>query len=71
MCAAVGYDMLKSWRLFDSGDLAFLAAGFVVSFIAGWIAVKAFIGLVSHVTLRPFALYRLALAPIVWLFWPG
>jgi undecaprenyl-diphosphatase UppP len=71
MCAAVGYDMLKSWRLFDSGDLAFLGVGFVVSFIFGWIAVKGFIGLVSHVTLRPFALYRLALAPIVWLFWPG
>jgi len=71
MCAAVGYDMLKSWRLFDAGDLTFLAVGFVVSFVAGWIAVKSFIGLVSHVTLRPFAWYRLAAAPIIWLFWPG
>ncbi|OIO04684.1 MAG: undecaprenyl-diphosphatase [Desulfovibrionaceae bacterium CG1_02_65_16] len=71
MCAAVGYDMLKSWRLFDAGDLTFLAIGFVVSFIFGWIAVKGFIGLVSHVTLKPFAWYRLVLAPVVWLFWPG
>jgi len=71
MCAAVGYDMLKNWRLFDSADMGFLAVGFVVSFIAGWAAVKGFIGLLTHMTLRPFALYRLVLAPVVWLFWPG
>jgi undecaprenyl-diphosphatase len=71
MCAAVGYDMLKSWRLFDASDMGFLAIGFVVSFLAGWAAVKGFIGLVSHLTLRPFALYRLAFAPVIWLFWPG
>jgi len=71
MCAAVGYDMLKNWQLFDSADMGFLAVGFVVSFLAGWAAVKAFIGLLTHMTLRPFALYRLALAPIIWLFWPG
>lgn len=71
MCAAVGYDMLKSWRLFDANDLVFLGIGFVVSFFAAWAAVKGFIGLVSRVTLVPFSLYRLAFAPIIWLFWPG
>jgi len=71
MCAAVGYDLLKSWRLFGSDDLALLAVGFVVSFLSALVAVKAFIGLVSRITLLPFALYRLALAPIVWLFWPA
>lgn len=70
MCAAVGYDLLKSWRLFESGDLLFLAVGFVVSFFAAIVAVKGFIGLVSRMTLRPFALYRLALAPVIWFFWP-
>ena len=71
MCAAVGYDMLKNWRLFDSADLVFLAIGFVVSFITGWAAVKGFIGLLSRFTLRPFALYRLALAPLIWMYWPS
>ncbi len=71
MCAAVGYDLLTSWRLFEAGDLAFLAVGFVVSFFSAIVAVKAFIGLVSRMTLLPFALYRLALAPLVWLFWPA
>ncbi|MDO9081908.1 MAG: undecaprenyl-diphosphate phosphatase [Humidesulfovibrio sp.] len=70
MCAAVGYDLLKNGHLFASGDLVFLAIGFVVSFVSGWAAVKGFIGLLSRFTLRPFAWYRLALAPLVWIFWP-
>lgn len=71
MCAAVGYDLLKSWQLFESGDMAFLAVGFIVSFFSAIVAVKGFISLVSRMTLLPFALYRLALAPLIWLFWPA
>ena len=71
MCAAVGYDMLKNWRLFDTADLVFLSIGFAVSFVSGWAAVRGFISLLSRFTLRPFAWYRLALAPLVWIFWPN
>ncbi len=71
MCAAVGYDLLLNWHSLEPGDLGFLAAGFVVSFFAAIAAVKIFIGLVSRMTLVPFALYRLALAPLVWFFWPA
>lgn len=71
MCAAVGYDLLKNWRLFESGDVAFLGLGFAVSFVSGWAAVKGFINLLSRFTLKPFAWYRLALAPLVWLYWPN
>ena len=71
MCAAVGYDLLKNWRLFSADDMTFLAVGFVVSFFSAIVAVRAFIGLVSRMTLVPFALYRLALAPLVWFFWPA
>ncbi|MDO9630378.1 MAG: undecaprenyl-diphosphate phosphatase [Humidesulfovibrio sp.] len=71
MCAAVGYDLLKNWRLFESGDLVFLGIGFVVSFVSGWAAVKGFISLLSRFTLKPFAWYRVALAPLVWMFWPN
>lgn len=70
MFAATGYDMLKSWRLFSPDDFLILAVGFVVSFISAWIAVKGFIALLGRLTLRPFAWYRLALAPLVlWVFW--
>lgn len=70
MFAATGYDMLKSWQLFSPDDLTVLAIGFVVSFISAWLAVKTFIALLGRLTLRPFAWYRLALAPVVlWIFW--
>ncbi len=71
MCAAVGYDLLKSWRLFSGEDVVFLAIGFVVSFVSAWAAVKTFIALLGRCTLKPFAWYRLALAPVVWWFWPA
>ena len=70
MFAATGYDLLKSWRIFNPEDFLVLAVGFVVSFLSAWAAVKVFIALLGRLTLRPFAWYRLALAPIVlWVFW--
>lgn len=68
MFAATGYDMLKSYRLFSAADLPFLAVGFVVSFLAAWVAVKGFIALLGRLSLRPFAVYRLVLAVAVLLF---
>lgn len=38
------------------------------SFISALIAVKAFVRLVGHMTLVPFAVYRLLLAPFIWYF---
>ena len=68
MCAATGYDFLKNYQLFEQDDLVFLLIGFVVSFVAAWLAVKGFIYLLGRLTLRPFAVYRLALAPLILLF---
>ncbi|NDV28811.1 undecaprenyl-diphosphate phosphatase [Desulfovibrio sp. JC010] len=69
MFAATGYDMLKSYKLFTMADIPFLAVGFVVSFLSAWAAVKVFIYLLGKLTLRPFAYYRLAIAPLVLFFW--
>ena len=68
MVAATGYDFLKNYALFESGDLIFLLIGFVVSFIAAWLAVKGFIVLLGRLTLRPFAVYRILLAALILLF---
>lgn len=68
MFAATGYDFLKNYELFEYGDLLFLAVGFGVSFLSAWAAVRTFIFLLGKLTLRPFAIYRLALAPLVFLF---
>ncbi len=68
MFAATGYDFLKNYKLFETGDLIFLTVGFFVSFISAWIAVKGFIYLLGKLTLRPFAIYRLILVPLIFLF---
>lgn len=68
MFAATGYDFLKNYKIFESGDLTFLGIGFVVSFISAWIAIKGFIYLLGKLTLRPFAIYRLVLVPLIFLF---
>jgi len=69
MVAATGYDLFKSASFLTRADIPFFLVGSVVSFLAALIAVKAFTGLVTRISLRPFAIYRLALAPLVyWYF---
>ena len=68
MFAATGYDLFKNYGLFEPADLLFLAVGFMVSFISAWVAVKAFIVLLGKLTLRAFAVYRLALALLIFIF---
>jgi len=70
MMAASGYDLYKTWGQFQEGDILFLGIGFIVSFIVAYFTVAAFIRLLGRWTLRPFAWYRIALTPIVLLFWP-
>jgi undecaprenyl-diphosphatase len=70
MIAASGYDLYKTWSQFQEGDMLFLGIGFVVSFIVAYFTVAAFIRLLGRWTLKPFAWYRIALTPIVLLFWP-
>ncbi|NCC23691.1 MAG: undecaprenyl-diphosphate phosphatase [Deltaproteobacteria bacterium] len=69
MFAATGFDLLKNWSLFGPKDLAVLAVGFVCSFLSALVAVALFIRLLQRMSLRPFAWYRLVLAPMVFVFW--
>ncbi len=68
MVAATGYDLFKSWHILTVADIPFFALGFVGSFVAALAAVKVFVALLGRVTLIPFAVYRLLLAPVVYYF---
>lgn len=68
MLAATGYDLLKTWHLFSAGDLPFFAAGIAGAFISALLAIKIFVALLARVTLLPFAIYRLILAPLFYFF---
>lgn len=69
MVAATGYDVLKSWHLLSAADLPFFAVGLALAFVSALAAVRWFIRLLGACTLRPFAWYRLVIAPLVLIFW--
>ena len=67
LTAATGYDLLKNLSLFEVSDILPLGVGLVVAFLAAWAAVRSFVALLGRFTLRPFAWYRIAIAPLI--FW--
>lgn len=67
MFAATSFDLYKSIDILNVGDIPFFLLGMSVSLAVALFAIKAFMGLVGRISLRPFAWYRLALAPLV--FW--
>ena len=65
MFAATGYDLLKSLSFLQVSDIPFFAVGFVVAFVAAWLAVRTFIQLLSRHTLVPFGWYRIIAAGLL------
>ncbi len=61
MFAATGYQLVRYWHLFSARDVAPFAVGFVVSFFAALLAVRALIRYVASHDFRAFAWYRIAL----------
>ena len=69
MVAATGYQLVKYRALLTADDIGVFAVGFVVSFVAALVAVKALIRYVAHHDFNAFAWYRIALGAVVlWYF---
>lgn len=68
MCAATGYDLLRNYKLFDGSDLSFFIWGLLAAYISAMAAIRFFISLLGRITLIPFAVYRLLLAPFIYWF---
>ncbi len=68
MFAASGYQLVKYRALLSAHDLGPFAVGFVVSFVAALIAVRALIRYVAQHDFRAFAWYRIALGVAVLLY---
>ena len=64
---AAGYDLIKSLSLFTTADIPFFVVGSAVAFVSAIVAMRTFIAILKHNTLRPFAIYRFVLAfPVYW-----
>jgi undecaprenyl-diphosphatase len=57
--AATLYDLARSLRGLNRGDLTFLLVGTVVSGVVAWIAIRWLLRYVAHHTLVPFGVYRI------------
>jgi undecaprenyl-diphosphatase len=69
MCAAVGYDLLKSYQMLGLTDIPYFALGFMVSFLVGWASVKWFLKVLTTIKLIPFGIYRILLGAFsLWFF---
>ena len=71
MFAATGYQVVKYRDLFTREDIGPFAMGFVVSFVAALIAVKALIRYVARHDFRAFAWYRIVLGVAVLAYFWG
>jgi undecaprenyl-diphosphatase len=58
MAGAFAYDLYKDHGQFTHANLAIIAVGFIVSFIAAWFVVKTFLGYVSRNGFTLFVWWR-------------
>lgn len=65
MFAATGYQLVKHREMFSVTDLAPFAVGFVVSFVAALLAIRALVRFVATHDFRIFAWYRIVLGVLV------
>ena len=68
MAAATVFSLYSSADALHAADIPFFAIGMLVSFLSALLAIKILIRLVSKISFKPFAWYRLIIAPIVFYF---
>lgn len=71
MCAATGYDLLKSIHFLSRDDIPLFAVGFIVSFVTAMLAIRVFLQLLERFSLAVFGVYRIILAVLVLIFLSG
>jgi undecaprenyl-diphosphatase len=72
--AMCGASLIKLWDVrkeIAAADLPVFATGFVVSFIAALVVIKALLAFVSNHSFSPFAWYRIVLGTLILLIYSG
>ena len=64
MAGAFAYDLYKDHGHLSQGNLAIIAVGFIVSFIAAWFVVKTFLGYVQRHGFALFAWWRVVVGTL-------
>ena len=67
LTAACGFELLQTFGSLRTSDIMPFAVGLLVSFLTALAAVRFFLGILGRWTLRPFAVYRVIAALLI--FW--
>ncbi|WP_160720387.1 undecaprenyl-diphosphate phosphatase [Bacillus sp. USDA818B3_A] len=68
MAGASFLSLLKNWEFMTVDALPIFIAGFISAFIFALISIRFFLKLINKIKLLPFAIYRIVLALIIYLF---
>ena len=68
MCAATGYDLLKTDATFSPNELMLLAIGLFGAFLSAWLAVRVFIKFVENHGFKTFGYYRIVIGIVFILY---
>jgi undecaprenyl-diphosphatase len=60
--------LVKNWEYFTLDVLPFFIVGFLSAFVFALICIRFFLKLINQIKLVPFALYRIALAVVIYCF---
>ena len=66
MMGATVLDVYKSIGFLTMADLPMFAVGFITAFIVALIAIKTFLQVIKRISFIPFAIYRFAVAAVVY-----
>jgi undecaprenyl-diphosphatase len=69
LAAASAFSLVSGREHLGSGDIPFFLIGAVMAFVSALAAIKLFIGFARRFSFRPFAWYRLIIAPLILWFW--
>lgn len=68
MLAATGYDLLQTYKTFDTGNLEIMMIGAGTAFVVALIALRFLLAFVKTRSFAPFGVYRIILAVVFLLF---
>ncbi|TGV30849.1 undecaprenyl-diphosphate phosphatase [Mesorhizobium sp. M00.F.Ca.ET.186.01.1.1] len=68
MAGASFLSLLKHWQYITADSLPFFIVGFISAFLFALLAIRFFLKLINRIKLVPFALYRIALAAVIYFF---
>lgn len=69
MAGASFLSLLKNWQYITIDALPFFIAGFISAFVFALISIRFFLKLIDKVKLIPFAVYRIVIAGLIYIFY--